>query len=102
MPYVIPVENLLPILLDCGPTGVKKVLVPLRDRNLIRTESQILPDRLHDLKLLAQRKLSNFSNAHSLANLLSFGARSKSVACDDKMNKFAARPSGMGKSIPVL
>jgi len=53
MLYLIPFEDFFTVLIHSFAPCIKEVLVPLRDRDLIRLESQILPYRLHDLQLLS-------------------------------------------------
>jgi len=58
------VEDFFAVLLHCFSTRIEQVFVPLWDLYLIRMEPQILPYRLHDPQLFAQRKMLNFSDAH--------------------------------------
>lgn len=76
MLHLIPFKDFFAVLVHRFSTRIEQVLVPLRDRNLIRMEPQILPYCLHDLQLFAQRKLLNFSDAHGLESAL-FRRRSK-------------------------
>jgi len=62
--YFIPFENFFAVLIHRFSPRIEQVLVPLRDRHLIRVEAQILPNRLHNLELFVQRKLLSFLDAH--------------------------------------